>query len=66
MITSIYVLRLGTLERSSAAPAEYFEARVSVHVVAVPDNLSKLVAAVTRARIVSEFSVVILVRIPPV
>ena len=48
-----------------AAPAEYFEARVSVHVVAVPDNLNKLAAVVTRARIVSEFSVVILVRLPP-
>ena len=58
MITSIYSLAAGTSEH--AAPAEYFEARVSVHVVAVPDSLNKLVAVVTRARIVSELSVVIL------
>ena len=48
---------VGALECCSG---RIFRGRVSVHVVAVPDNLSKLVAAVTRARIVSEFSVVIL------
>ena len=60
MITSIYDSRLERWSLQVLAPAEYFEAACQFTPCDVPDNLNKLAAVVTRARIVSELSLVVL------